>query len=174
MKSRLPLLAAPLLLGGVLFLSAGCARTPPHQQPVEAESPIAFNLWQAKMQGDLTAEEWRWFNVVLQEFKFQLMLDQKVSGSEAIDTAMRARINGRPFIDVVREGLQAHLKRKTAERDELESAIAINAKRKLPPGDDTIRREFAAHQENLRKKQAALNDELAAIKAAIVQFGAKA
>jgi hypothetical protein len=174
MKSRLTLLAAPLLLGGLLFLPAGCARTPPHLEPVEAESPIAFNLWQAKAQGDLPPEEWRWFGVAMQEFKFQLMLEQKVSGSEAIDTAVRSRINGRPFVDVMREGLQGHLKRKTAERDELEAAIAINAKRKLPPGDDAIRRELEAHQENLRKKLAALNDELTAIRAALVQLGAMA
>jgi hypothetical protein len=173
MNSRLVLLAAPWLLGGVLFLSNGCARTPAHRQAVDAASPITFTLWQAKIQKDLTPEEWRWFGVAMQEFKFQLMLDQKMTGSEAIDTAVRTRINGRPFLDVMREGLEAHLMRKTAERDELESAIAINAKRKLPPGDDAMRRELDAHQENLRKKLAALNDELAAVKAALGGFEAK-
>jgi len=152
-----------LLVVLCLVVLAGCARTPPDQRPVEAESPIAFNLWRAKLDAELTPEEWRWFDVALQEFKFQLMLDQKVSGSEAIDTAVRERINGRKWIEVTREGLQAHLKRKTAERDEMEAAFAINAKRKIRPGDDDTRRDLAMHQENLRRKLATLNNDITAV-----------
>lgn len=167
-----PRMALPVF-AWMVFLT-GCAKAPPYQQAVEAESPIQFNMWRANLSGDLTPEEWQWFDVAMQEFKFQLMLDQKVSGSDAIAAAVREKINGRTLGDVLREGLQAHLKRKTAERDELEAAIGINAKRKIRQDDTDTRRDLAAHQENLRKKLAKLNDELAAANAALAQLNAKA
>jgi phage I-like protein len=101
------------------------------------------------------------------------MLDQKVSGSGAIDSAVRERINGRQLREVMREGLQGHLHRKTAERDELEAAIATNAKRKIRPDDTAMQRDLADHQENLRKKLTKLNDELAAASAALAQLSTK-
>jgi len=131
-------------------------------------------MWRANLGQALTPEEWRWFDLTVQEFKFQLMLEQKVSGSAAIEAAVRERINGRKLGEVLREGLQAHLERKTTERDELEAAIGINAKRKIRPGDDDARRDLAAHQENLRQKLAKLNEELAALSAALVQLDNKA
>lgn len=130
-------------------------------------------MWRASRQGDFTAEEWRWFDVALQEFKFQLMLDGKVSGGGAIDEAVRAKISGRPFAAVMREGLQAHLRRKTAERDELEAAIAINAKRRIRPDDTALRQELAEFQEGLRKKLAALNAEVTAAAAELARLEAK-
>jgi predicted RNase H-like nuclease (RuvC/YqgF family) len=130
-------------------------------------------MWRARLNEDLTREEWRWFEVAMQEFKFQLMLDQKVSGSAAIDTAVREKINGRSLTDVMREGLQAHLRRKTAERDELEAAIAINAKRRIRPENTTMLQELAAHQETLRRKLPALNNELAAVQAELARLETK-
>jgi hypothetical protein len=155
------------------LLLTGCAPTIPYHQPVEAGTPLQFNTWRAKVGADLTQEEWQWFDLAMQEFKFQLMLDQTVSGRDAIDVAVRERINGRRLVDVVREGLQAHLKRKTAERDELEAAIAINSKRKIRPDDTTMLQDLANHQENLRRKLAKLNDELAAANAALDRLATK-
>lgn len=161
----------PVILG-ILFL-AGCARIPPAQQPVEASSAIEFSMWRTRLNDELTREEWRWFDVAMQEFKYQLMLDQKVSGSAAIETAVREKIHGRTLADVMREGLQAHLRRKTAERDELEAAIAINAKRRIPPGDTALQQEFAAHQEKLKKKIPGLNAELATVQAELDRLQAR-
>ncbi len=84
-----------------LVLLAGCARTPPLQQPVDAETPMALNLWRAKMSRDLTTEDWRWFDVVIQEHKFQIMLAGKITGSAAIDAAVHERIHGRPLAEVI-------------------------------------------------------------------------
>lgn len=174
MKPRSALLATPLLLGGFLLLSAGCARTPPRQQPVEADSPIEFNMWQSRMQGTLTREEWRWFEVVMQEFKYQAMLSGQASGGAAVDSAVRTRITGRPFSKVMSEGLRAHLQRKTAERDELETAIALNAKMKVKPEDTATLKELSLHQENLREKLVRLNDERAVIQAELARLDAAA
>jgi hypothetical protein len=157
-----------------LLLLTGCAPTPPFERAVEAESTMQFAMWRTNVGPGLTREEWQWFDVALQEFKFQLMLDQKVSGSDALDTAVRERINGRQLREVMREGLQGHLHRKTAERDELEAAIAINAKRKIRPDDTVMLRDLADHQENLRRKLTKLNDELSAASAALAQLTAKA
>lgn len=166
-------LPALFVIACLVFLG-GCARTSPYQQPVEAETPVQLNMWRANLGAALAPEEWQWFDLTVQEFKLQLMLDQKVSGSDAIDAAVRERINGRKLADVLREGLQAHLKRKTAERDELEAAIGINAKRKIRPNDTDMLRDLAAHQENLQGKLAKLNDELAALNASLSQLQVKA
>ena len=155
-----------------LLLVAGCARTPPLEQPVDAETPMLFKLWRAKMNDALPREDWRWFDVVMQEYKFQLMLAGKISGSAAIDAAVRERIHGRPLGEVLREGLQAHLERKTAERDDMKTAFARNEEKRtlVKPGQDDLLRDLNFHQDNLRQNLAKLETELTAIQAALARF----
>ena len=163
--------SAPAVLLCLLLL-AGCARPPPLEQPVDAETPMALNLWRSKMSRDLTTEDWRWFDVVIQEYKFQLMLAGKISGSAAIDAAVRERIHGRALGVVLREGLQAHLQRKTAERDDMKTAFGRNEEKRalIKPGQDDLLRDLNFHQENLRQNLAKLEAELAAAQAALVRF----
>lgn len=155
-----------------LVLLAGCARTPPLQQPVDAETPMALNLWRSKMSRDLTTEDWRWFDVVMQEHKFQIMLAGKISGSAAIDAAVHERIHGRPLAEVMREGLQAHLQRKTAERDDMKTAFARNEQKRslIKPGQDDLLRDLNFHQETLQQNLAKVEADLAAVQAALPRF----
>jgi hypothetical protein len=157
-----------------LILLAACARTPPYQQVIEAVSTAQFDLWRADHLGVLMPEDRSWFNVAIQEFKFQVMLSGKATGSEAVDAAMREKINGRKLIDVMREGLQAYLKRKTADKDDLERAILINSKLHIPPGDEEKAKELAEFQENLRNRLARLKEEVAAAETAIARVEAQA
>ena len=155
-----------------LLLLAGCARTPPLAQPGDAETPMLFNLWRSKTSRDLTTEDWRWFDVAMQEFKFQLMLAGKISGSAAIDAAVRERIHERPLGEVLREGLQAHLQRKTAERDDMKTAFQRNEEKRalIKPGQDDLLRDLNFHQNNLRQNLAKLDAEVAAAQAALTRF----
>lgn len=155
-----------------LVLLAGCTRTPPLQQPVDAETPMALNLWRTRMNDALPREVWRWFDVTMQEFKFQAMLAGKTSGSAAIDTAVRERIHGRPLGEIVRERLQAHLQRKTAERDDMKSAFTRNEEKRvlIRPGQDDLLRDLNHHQENLRQNLAKVEAELADAQAALPRF----
>jgi uncharacterized lipoprotein YajG len=163
-----------VLFATLLLSLAACARTPPHQQVVDAASTAAFNQWRADASRTLSPEDWRWFDVAIQEFKLQLMLGGKTSGGAAIDTAVREKINGRPFIEVLREGLQGHLQRKTAERDDTAVTITTNdqkIRRLIKPGADDVLRDFNAHQEMLRQKLAKLEAEIATAQAALARFG---
>lgn len=160
----------------VLVLVSGCTRQSPYAAPIEAATPTAYNLWRGKLAGVLTGDEWRWYDVAIQEFKYQLMLGTRTSGSEAIDEAVRTRIDGRPYADVVREGLQAYERRKAAERAELTATIAINAKLKIKPDDTDMLRDFKAHQERLQGNLAKVEEDLAAVRAELarlVGLGAK-
>jgi len=168
MKIRFALLAA-------LSPLVACTQTPPQQQPVDAGSPIALSMWRAKATNSLTAEDWRWFDVTLQELKLQVMLEGKTSGSAAIETVVRGKIDGRPFIEVMREGLQLHLQRKTAERDDTVNALATNEQKikpRIKPGSDDILRDFNTHQDMLRQKLAKLEPEVAAAQTALPRYAA--
>lgn len=155
-----------------LLLLAGCARTPPLERAVDAETPMLFNLWRSKLNDALPREDWRWFDVALQEFKFQLMLAGKISGSAAIDAAVLERIHGRPLREVLREGLQAHLQRKTAERDDMKTAFGRNEEKRalIKPGQDDLLRDLNFHQDNLRQNLAKLEKEVGAAQAALTRF----
>lgn len=159
-----------------LLLLAGCSRTPPLEQPVDAETPMALNLWRSKMSRDLTTEDWRWFDVVMQEYKLQIMLAGKISGSAAIDAAVCERIHGRALGEVLHEGLQAHLQRKTAERDDMKTAFERNEQKRslVKPGQDDLLRDLNFHQENLRQKLAKADEEVAATQAALARFDNRA
>ncbi|HEX2862103.1 MAG TPA: hypothetical protein VHN79_10710, partial [Lacunisphaera sp.] len=143
------------------------------EEPVAAASSAEFNTWRASHQDDLPPAEWQWFDVAIQEFKLALMREGKLSGSGAIDEAVRAKIHGRPLADVMREGLQAHVRRKTAERAEMDAAFALNASRRIPPDDTATLRDMANHQENLRVKMNKLDQEIAAANAALAPLEAR-
>ncbi len=137
---------------------------------------MELNLWRSRTNHALTPEEWRWFETVLQEYRFQLMREGKASGSKAVDEALRQTIHGRPLAEVMREGLQTHLRRKTDERDEMKIAFARNTeKRKLiRASQEDLLKEFEFHQEELRRKLDRCENEIALAQAAFAGFEAKA
>ncbi len=168
MKSRLALLVAGLCL------LTGCAPTPPLQQTIKAGSSAEFQQWRANSADTLAAGQWRWFDIAIQELKLGVMRAGKISGSVAIEASVREHIHGRPLGDVLREGLQAYLERKTAERHDTETTIATNDQRIKPlikPGADDILRDFNAHQEMLREKLPRLDSDIAEARAALANFG---
>jgi len=154
-----------------LGLLAACARTSVYQQPVKAGSPISFTLWRADADDVLTPQERAWLDLALQEFKFQIMQAGRVTGSEAIDAALREKIDGIKLIEVMRDGLQLRLKRYTSDKADLERSIQINSQTRISPDEKDALDKF---QRNLTARLANMNEEITSLDAALKQLEAKA
>lgn len=172
-RNPVPLFKPAILL--ILVALAGCARTSPFRQPVEAETPMALTLWRARMVHELTPDEWRWFDAVVQERKFQLMQAGKTTGAPALDETVRKALHGRPLAEIMHEGLQMLLRRKSAELADMNTALERNeGKRRFIKGNPDLLRDLEFHQAELRRKIARSEEEIAAAEASLKSFDAKA
>lgn len=115
------------LLAGLLLVTAGCQKTDPRKEPVQAQSPSAFMRWRSMIGAEIKADEWREFDAMLQEIRLRVTAEKQASGSEAVEAAMRSRINGLSFIDVIALGYEGRLLRLRPERQETLSAMRLNA-----------------------------------------------
>jgi len=119
-----------------LALLLGCAKIPPGQQRVEADTPINFAMWRSRNGDVLTPQEWASFDLALDEFKLKIMMDGQASGSEAVDLALRTKIDGMKLGEVMQSGLQMRRDRILAAQAVLEESLLINSRLKLKPGYD--------------------------------------
>ena len=131
-------------------------------------------MWHSDMSESLTPQEWAWFDLAIQEFKFQIMRGGQATGSEAIDAALREKIDGRKLVEVMQLGLDLRLKRIKAAKTELEQSILINSRTRIKPGDDERAHALAEFQENLGKKLAKMTEEITAAEAEIKALELKA
>lgn len=154
-----------------LGLLLGCTRPPAFQQPVKADTPLSFTMWRSDLGDALTPQEWAWFDLAIQEFKFQIMKAGQVTGSEAIDEAMREKIDGRKLVEVMQQGLGLRVQRIQSDKTELEYAMQINARSRIKPSEA---RELAEFQKNLEKKLAKMNEEIAGAEAELKELELKA
>lgn len=152
----------PLIAVICFALLLGCSRPPPGRQPVEATTPINFAMWRSENNDALTRKEWSLFDLAMDELKLKLMLDGQASGSEAIDRALRAKINGLPLRDVMLSGLQLRLKRLSFDKTILEESLSENSQLKLRPGEDEKAQALAA-------KIRAQAERLAKLKATVAE-----
>lgn len=154
-----------------LGLLLGCARPPAFQQPVKADSPLSFTTWRSELSDALTPQEWAWFDLAIQEFKFQIMKAGQVTGSEAIDETMREKIDGRKLVEVMQQGLGLRVQRLQADKTELEYAMQTNARSRIKPSEA---RELAEFQKNLEKKLARMTEEITEAETELKELGLKA
>lgn len=159
-----------------LLLLAGCSRTSRYHEPIEAGTAAEFNLWQAKAARLLTPEERRWFEQIVQEYKYDAMRQGAATGSAAVDYATRQALDGRPLDNVMLEGLHLLRHRRSAELMEAKAAYELNERRRrLIHADDTQKlRDFDLHQEELRRKITRLEEAVAEFGAALVAFEKRA
>lgn len=153
MKPRIlvVVICAALVLGA-------CGRTEPLATPVSATSMSGLGRWRIKQANRFTLEEWREFDAALQEIRLRVMADREASGSEAVEEAMCARINGRSVREVLVLGYEGRFARLQPVRDELKRSLEGNALLVTKPGDrasasylDTLR---GRQEEQLRKTEA--------------------
>lgn len=177
---RLPHLSARFFALALLWVLAlglpGCTRRSPYLEPVDASTPYSLVLWRTQARDALTADQWVWFDAILQEHKYRVMQQTDTSGSEAIDEAARARIHGRPLADVMREGLQMIIQRRTDERNQKRDALLANIKRRdlIPRENEQMLRDFELHQQELRNRIVRLEQELTQLNAVLAACEAKA
>ena len=110
------------------------------------------------MNDRLSAEQWREFDAMIQEIKLRVMADKEATGSEGVEAAMRGRIHGRTFQEVLAMGYEFKLQRLEADRVELARAMDMNAQLITKPGDKAS----ADPLETLRQRQQARLDRLIA------------
>lgn len=148
------LLSAVLLL---LFATA-CQRSDPRFEPVKASSASAFGRWRTMAGDRIRMEEWREFDALLQEIRLRVTADKEASGAEAVEAAMRARIDGLLFRDVLVLGYDARLRRLEPERNEVLLALKDNT------GRARVERGTAAGAEiqRMREKQEKRLQDIAA------------
>ena len=121
-----------------------------------ASTPIDFVWWRGDASKSLDREQWREFDEAIQEIKFRMTIDHIASGRDAVDQAMRERINGRTVREVLTMGYRSMLDRLDTERAESIKVITTNARLVTRPGD-------TASADYLRKRRKAESDALDAI-----------
>lgn len=168
---RYPLVAA--LLAVALFFT-GCGSSPLLDRVVSAESAQDFSSWQMRNRDAFTPEQWTEFEAILQDLKLKIITLEKVSGSDAVNDALRPKIHGRTVREVMRLGYEDRLWRLNVQRTEIEKMIEANAGFKTRPGAD----EAAAVLARKRGEQASLlaktQDEIKAAEAKRDALGAPA
>ena len=163
MKNPIRLILSVLALAGAW----SCQKVEPLQIKVSADTPELFNAWRIRVGSDLPPEQWKAFDGAMQEIKLQIMAGSEATGSAAIDTAARAKINGNTVRDVLQAGWEAKLNRLGAERSGLLIAIEQNSRLTTKPGDlesknhlDRVRQRQDEHLQNLVRDIAATEQQL--------------
>jgi len=144
----------------------GCHPVKPLDQTIPAGSSNEFTLWRKHVRQSLDAAQWADFDVAVQEIKIRMMIDRIASGGEAVDEAMRARINGSSVREVLKIGFRSKYDRLNGERSELEDVIKINAKMRTIPG-------HTDSEDFLREKRRLQAEDLETIMEKIRQVEAK-
>jgi hypothetical protein len=64
---------------------------------------------------------------MLQELRLRIMADREATGHDAIEAALRSKINGTTFRDVIVMGLRAKMARLGVEREAVRKVLQRNA-----------------------------------------------
>jgi hypothetical protein len=128
---------------------------------VEADTPINFAMWRSKHGYDLTPKEWTLFDQAIEELKLKIMLEGQASGSEAVDAALRASIDGMKLGEAMQSGLQLRVKRLSADKSLLEESLVANSHLKLKPGNEEKARMLADKIQEQSDRLAKLKETVA-------------
>lgn len=155
------------ILGRVVLMAVvavgwfGCAKEDPRTAPVKSGSPSAFARWRTMASDTIRAEEWREFDALLQELRMRVTAEKRASGSEAVEAAMRADIDGKTFQEVLLMGYEARLKRVVPERGEVELAMSENIRRASREKNATTAGDLQRMKERQDKRLKELDAEIA-------------
>jgi hypothetical protein len=121
--------------------------------------------------GSIRIEEWREFDAMLQELRLRIMSNREATGHDAIESALRSKINGATFREVLIVGLQAKIARLAGERDGVRRVMNGNAHRVgiLEKFGDSA--EFENARARQEKRLLAIDDEVRAAKRRLAEFG---
>jgi hypothetical protein len=165
--SFLPALVA---VAAVVFVS--CSRDPLLDRTVRSDTSSAFGSWQGRIRGEFTSAQWTEFESALQEIKLKLMADEEASGTEAVNDALRGKIDGRTVREVFQQGYTAKIWRLNVERAELEKIIAGTASMATRPGDTASERYLADRQRRQNERLDYVVEEIRATEAKLAGLAA--
>jgi hypothetical protein len=115
--------------------AAGCGPSDPLEKKVNAADNLSFTIWETKVEEVLAPEQAADMKQALQEYRFHIMAEGSVHGSEAIGDALMQMIDGKTLRQVLLQGLGWGLDRSEAERAQLEDSLKKNALMTTRPGD---------------------------------------
>ena len=116
-------------------------------------------------------EEWREFDAMLQELRLQIMANREATGHDAIEAALRSKIHGASFREVLIIGLQARLRRLAPEREAVRRVMNANARNAGVLGKFESTAEFEAARNQQEKRLLALDEEIRITKKRLADFG---
>lgn len=153
------------LMRGILLILlvgwwAGCSRSDPLDETVKSQTVLAFAMWKSKTAQQFDQEVWRAFEDACAELKLSLMIRQVASGSDAVDTAFRSAIDGRPMRDVIHEGLSKRLERLQAQKGELDKMMTANQRLRTNPDDVASKEYLLGIRSNQEQRLAKLKEEI--------------
>jgi hypothetical protein len=150
--------ARALLLVMIALSAAGCAPRDPMERIVSVPSTGRLAAWRSHLASDSSAETVRRVEEALQEIRLSIAGERELKrqmgervegGTEAIDEAVRQRVNGRRLREVMQLGYELRVRRLKEELAGLEKAMSKNAQLVTRPGD----LESQHHLEGLQQRQ---------------------
>lgn len=148
--------AVTIALFGALV--GGCSPSGPLDRAVTASTPGRFATWRAHLTSDSSAETHQRVERALQEIRTAAAAERELKrtrgapispGSDAIDEAVRERVDGRVLREVVQLGFELRVNRLKMELAALDDLVDKNALLLTKPGDIAARR----HLDELRGRQ---------------------
>jgi hypothetical protein len=128
--------AARALAGALACLAAqACSPGDPLDSRVEAGDYVTYSMWRSGAAGRLTPLQLADLDEAVQEMRFHVMAEGKVSGSAAIEDEMLRLLNGRTVRGALQVGLGWELERAAAEKSALDASMRQNALMRTKPGD---------------------------------------
>jgi hypothetical protein len=142
------------------LLLVGCQRTPKMDLRLTAETSRDFSSWQTQNRGEFTADEWAEFEAVQQDIKLRIIALKEASGTEAVNDALRAKIHGKTFREVMRLGYDDRLWRLNVERTEFQKMVEGNSTLRTNPGDtasaNELKRKIDLQKSQLQRAEDAI------------------
>lgn len=124
-----------LIPGLIMLATVGCGPSDPLDRVVDAGSATAFNIWKSQSTGRLSPQHLRDLDEVVQELKLAVMAGREATGADAIEEAVRAKIDKHTLRDALRLGYESKIKRLEVERKGLMIATEQNGRLVTRPGD---------------------------------------
>jgi hypothetical protein len=122
-----------LVLIGLCWL--GCRPADILDEEVSARTPFNLMMWRAHIGRKQTPQERQELDDMIQELSLQVMIKKTATGSDGVDAAVRAEIDGVTLREVLLKGQEAKQQRLDLEKTQLEVCIDANSLRRTRPGD---------------------------------------
>ncbi len=126
------------LFAGML-LGAACHPDNPLDERVSARTPRDYTMWRARIGDRLDAAQAQELDAMVEEIRIGIMTEGKVSGSDAIDEALRGQMEGRTLRAVLVNGYGRKWQRLDLEKVRTEEFADKDARLRFKPGDEESR-----------------------------------